>query len=252
MKTKIRAIAFYLPQYHPIPENDEWWGKGFTGWNNVVKATPRFPGHYQPHLPGELGFYDLRLPEAREAQAELAREHGINGVCYYHYWFNGKLLLERPLHDMLDSGRPDFPFCMCWANENWTRAWDGISSSVLMPQGYSEEDDKQHMRYLARIFSDTRYIRINGKPLFLIYRASHMPDPRKTANTLREEARKLGIGEVHLCRVESFLSEHDDPRNLGFAAAVEFQPDWSLRVVPYLMLRKASRPIRITLGPGFP
>jgi glycosyltransferase involved in cell wall biosynthesis/GT2 family glycosyltransferase len=224
---KQKLIAFFLPQYHPIPENDEWWGKGFTEWSNVTKAQPQFPGHYQPHLPSELGFYDLRLPEIRKAQAELAREHGIHGFCYYHYWFSGKLLLERPLHDMLNAKEPDFPFCLCWANEPWTRAWDGRSGHVLAEQHYGEEDDRSHIRYLSQFFRDPRYIRIKGKPLLLIYRANHMPDPVRTAQVMRDEARKTGIGEIYLCRVESFNNEHTDPGAIGFDAAVEFQPDWN-------------------------
>ena len=226
MKSFLRTIAFYLPQYHPIPENDEWWGKGFTEWTNVAKAKPLFPGHYQPHVPANLGYYDLRKPEVMKAQADLARGAGIHGFCYYHYWFNQKLLLETPLHAMLESGEPDFPFCLCWANEPWTRAWDGESGEVLMEQKYSEEDDRDHLRYLARFFRDKRYIRIDGKPVFLVYRAGQMPDPIRTTQVWRDEAIKLGIGEIYLCRVESFDNEHNDPSALGFDAAVEFQPDW--------------------------
>ena len=231
-QTDARLIAFYLPQYHPIPENDEWWGKGFTEWTNVAKAKPLFPGHYQPHLPGEFGFYDLRLQEARKAQADLAREYGIHGFCYYHYWFNGKLLLDRPLQEILKSGEPDFPFCLCWANENWTRKWDGGEKHILMEQKYNEDDDRQHLRHLCEIFRDRRYIRIHGRPLFLVYRANCFPDPLKTTLIWREEARKQGIGEIYLCRVESFPDEHDDPKRIGFDAAVEFQPDWT-EVGPY-------------------
>ncbi len=224
----VRLIAFYLPQYHPIPENDAWWGKGFTEWTNVVRAKPLFPGHHQPHLPADLGFYDLRLPEVRRAQADLAKAYGIYGFCYYHYWFNGKLLLERPLQEVLKSGEPDFPFCLCWANENWTRTWDGAENHILMEQTYSEEDDRNHIRYLCGIFEDKRYIRIDGKPLFLVYRAGRFPDPLGTTSLWRAEARRLGIGEIYLCRVESFPDERTDPRPLGFDAAVEFQPDWNL------------------------
>ena len=221
-----RTIAFYLPQYHPIPENDRWWGKGFTEWRNVVKAKPLFPGHYQPHLPADLGFYDLRLPETRQAQADLAREYGIFGFCYYHYWFNGKRLLDRPLNDMLSSGNPDFPFCLCWANENWTRAWDGVDKEVLISQEYGDQDDKLHIRWLSEVFRDKRYIRVAGKPLFMVYRAMLLPDPKRTAAIWREEAKSLGIGEIYLCCVESFSKERCNPKDIGFDSAVEFQPDW--------------------------
>ncbi len=223
----IRPIAFYLPQFHPIPENDEWWGKGFTEWTNVVKAKPLFPDHYQPHIPTDLGFYDLRLAETRQAQADLATEYGIYGFCYYHYWFNGKHLLERPFNEVLASGKPEFPFCLCWANENWTRTWDGLEKHVLMEQKYCDEDDRQHIQWLAKAFQDERYIRVENKPLFLVYKASNLPDPLKTTSIWREEARKMGIGEIFLCRVESFSSEHIDPTEIGFDAAVEFQPDWA-------------------------
>ena len=220
-----RLIAFYLPQYHPIPENDEWWGEGFTDWNNVTAATPLLPGHYQPHVPSELGYYDLRDEEARAAQAELARQYGIRGFCYYHYWFNGKRLLERPLEAVLESGEPDFPFCICWANENWTRRWDGQDKAILMQQDYSEEDDREHIRSLLPILRDERYIRINGKPLLLIYRTEIMPDPARTADIWREEVRQAGLGEILLCRVESFSK--CEPAGINFDAAVEFAPDWS-------------------------
>lgn len=221
-----RLIALYLPQFHPIPENDEWWGKGFTEWANVAKAKPIFRGHYQPHIPADLGFYDLRLPETRQAQADLAKEYGINGFCYYHYWFNGKRLLDRPLNEVLASGKPKMPFCLCWANENWTRAWDGHNSNILISQKYCEEDDKQHIKWLINVFRDERYIRIADKPIFLVYRASMFPDPLRTTSIWREEAYRMGIGEIYLCKVESFINERCDPRQIGFDAAVEFQPDW--------------------------
>jgi len=222
-----RLIAFYLPQFHPIPENDEWWSKGFTEWTNVAKAKPLFKGHYQPHIPADVGFYDLRLAETREAQAEMAKEYGIYGFCYYHYWFKGKRLLNRPFDEVLASGKPGFPFCLCWANESWTRAWDGRSGEYLIKQSYCEEDDRRHIKWLVRVFQDKRYIRVGDRPLFLVYRASKLPDPVKTTAIWREEARKMGIRDIFLCRVESFPEERGDPTEMGFDAAVEFQPDWA-------------------------
>ncbi|HNN35657.1 MAG TPA: glycoside hydrolase family 99-like domain-containing protein [Pseudomonadales bacterium] len=224
MISDIRAIAFYLPQYHPVKENDEWWGKGFTEWTNTAKARPLFPGHYQPHIPADLGFYDLRLSEARQAQADLAREYGIHGFCYYHYWFNGRRILERPFNEVLQSGRPDFPFCLCWANENWTRVWDGGERDVLLGQNYNHEDDFLHIQSLIPAFRDPRYIRINGRPLFLVYRTELLPDPARTAEIWREVAIKAGVGDPYLVRVESF-SQNISPASIGFDAAVEFAPD---------------------------
>jgi hypothetical protein len=217
-------IAFYLPQFHPIPENDAWWGKGFTEWTNVARARPSFKGHVQPRLPGELGFYDLRLPETRSAQAELARAHGISAFCYYHYWFSGRQLLERPFHEVLNSGEPDFPFLLCWANENWTRRWDGQNREILMPQHHSEEDDRAHFQTLAPAFADPRYLRIAGQPVFLVYRTDLLPDPQRTADVWREEAHRLGIGELVLGRVENFGDAV--PSTIGFDFAVEFAPRW--------------------------
>ena len=221
--SQIRAIAFYLPQYHPVPENNEWWSKGFTEWTNVTKAKPLFPGHYQPHMPADLGFYDLRLPEVREQQAALAKEYGIHGFCYYHYWFNGRRILERPFNDVLASGSPDFPFCLCWANENWTRVWDGGSKDVLLEQKYTVNDDLNHIRSLIPAFRDERYIRIDGKPLFLVYRTELLPDPARTAEIWREEALRQGIGDIYLARVEQF-DNNIDPGSIGFDAAIEFAP----------------------------
>ncbi|MEO1002602.1 MAG: glycoside hydrolase family 99-like domain-containing protein [Cyanobacteria bacterium J06638_7] len=235
---KIRSIAFYLPQYHPIPENDSWWGRGFTEWTNVTAARARFPGHYQPHLPADLGYYDLRLAEARAAQADLARRYGISGFCYYHYWFHGKRLLQRPFDEVLRSGAPDFPFCLCWANENWTRSWNGRDKDVLLWQTYSPEDDLQHIRELASAFQDRRYIRLEGRPILLVYRVSNLPDPAATATRWRQECRALGIGEIALLSVESSPACQRDPREIGFDYAVEFQPDWSRLPPP---LRRGRR-----------
>jgi lipopolysaccharide biosynthesis protein len=227
LSRRLRSVAFYLPQFHPIPENDEWWGPGFTEWTNVVKGRPRFPGHHQPHLPADLGFYDLRLPDTREAQAKLARDNGVDAFCYYHYWFGGRRLLERPFDEVLESGSPDLPFLLCWANENWTRRWDGLESSVLVRQSYDEADDHRHGKWLARAFADERYLRLDSKPVFLVYSASSMDDPRRTTRIWRDEARRAGVGEIFLARVESNRREHTDPTVLGFDAAVEFAPDWT-------------------------
>lgn len=220
-----RLIAFYLPQYHPVPENDLWWGKGFTEWTNVAKAKPLFRGHYQPHIPADLGHYDLRVPETRAAQADMAREHGIAAFCYYHYWFSGKRILERPISEVLQSGNPDFPFCFCWANENWTRTWDGTDRQVLLEQKYSNEDDMNHIRSLIPALRDRRYFRINGKALLLVYRTEILPDPKRTAEVWRSEAYRSGAGELYLVRVEGFKSGIA-PWDIGFDAALEFAPDW--------------------------
>lgn len=199
-----RVIAIHLPQFHPFLENDEWWGKGFTEWTNVTKAKPRFLGHYQPHLPSDTGFYDLRLPEAREMQANMAREYGIYGFCYYHYWFNGKRLMDRPVKEILASGQPDFPFMLCWANENWSRNWDGKFRNILIEQHYSEEDDIEHMRYLcSKVFQDTRYIRIDGKPVFAIYRSNFFPNMKHTIDVWRKVAKEEYGIELYLIRVEN-------------------------------------------------
>ena len=224
-KPRLRAVAFHLPQFHPIPENDAWWGKGFTEWTNVAKAKPKFPDHYAPHVPADLGFYDLRLPEARVAQAQLAVEYGIHGFCYYHYWFNGRRLLERPVDEIWKSGEPDFPFCLCWANENWTRRWDGLDSEILLKQEYGPEDDLAHIRELLPIFLDPRYIRVMDRPLFAVYRAAELPDPRRTTEIWRREAERSGLKGLFLVRVSSHNQESVDPRELGFDWALDFQPN---------------------------
>jgi glycosyltransferase involved in cell wall biosynthesis len=235
-KTLARLIAFYLPQFHPTPENDAWWGRGFTEWTNVASARPLFEGHQQPDLPSELGFYDLRLPEVRQSQADLARQYGIHGFCYYHYWFNGRHLLDRPFNEVLASGTPAFPFCLCWANENWTRAWDGSVEEVLIAQRYGPEDDRHHIQWLAPALSDTRYIRVDSKPLLLIYRIASLPNPIQTAAIWREEARRLGVGEVFLATVDSLRDDRIDPTRFGFDASIEFQPDWLDLGTPQLSL----------------
>lgn len=223
--SNLRPIAFVLPQFHPIPENDAWWGKGFTEWTNVTKAKPLFKGHYQPHLPTDLGFYDLRLPEARKAQADLATAYGIHGFCYYHYWFNGKRLLNQPLDGMLKQQDLEMPFMYCWANENWTRRWDGLDNEILIKQEYSLEDDKNHMRWLCQdVFSDKRYITVNGKPVFMVYRADLFPDVIETVKIWREIAiKEFGFKDLYLVSTESFGNQMD-PNLIGFDAMMEFSP----------------------------
>ncbi len=224
VKNMPKALAFYLPQFHPIPENDEWWGRGFTEWTNVTRARPLFPGHYQPHVPSDLGYYDLRLPEVRQAQADLAAASGISGFVYYHYWFHGKRLLERPFDEVLASGSPDFPFALCWANEEWTRNWDAQTGRVLMPQEFSDADDLAHIRWLCTAFADDRYIKIDGRPLMLIYRAQQLPDPKRSADIWRQEAQRLGFPDLYLCWVESWGPPPGGPQAFGLDASVGFMP----------------------------
>jgi tetratricopeptide (TPR) repeat protein len=221
----VRLIAFYLPQYHPIPENDLWWGKGFTEWTNVTKAQPLFEGHYQPHLPADLGFYDLRVPEVREQQAALARQYGIYGFCYYYYWFAGKRLLHHPIDEVLRTKKPDFPFCICWANENWTRRWDGHDNEILMAQDCSNDEQNQAFaEHIVPILLDDRYIRVNGAPLLIIYRVDLFPNLLKTSEQWRDIFRKNGVGEVHLCVALTFgFDKH--PHDVGFDSAVQFPPN---------------------------
>jgi lipopolysaccharide biosynthesis protein len=195
----VTSIAMYLPQFHPIPENDEWWGPGFTEWTRVAGARRLYPGHYQPRLPGELGFYDLRLDESRAAQADLARTHGVTAFCYWHYWFAGRRMLDRILEEVLTTGVPDFPFCLGWANETWGGRWAGAPRRVLIEQTYpGENDHRRHFDALVEAFHDRRYLRIEGRPVFYVYRPAELPDPRRFAELWRALADKAGFPGIFL------------------------------------------------------
>jgi lipopolysaccharide biosynthesis protein len=222
-KLRVRTVAFYLPQFHPIAQNDAWWGKGFTEWTNVSKSRPCFRGHYQPHLPADLGFYDLRLAESRYAQAELAKVYGVHGFCYYHYWFHGQRLLEGPFNEVLTSGEPDFPFCLCWANESWSRRWLGEERDVLMPQKYSDEDDREHANWLAHAFADPRYIRASDRPIFLIYRPKDHPEPHRFVDRLCDAAHRLSLPQPFLVGVDAHAPGFDF-RTIGFDSTLAFEP----------------------------
>lgn len=210
-KRKARVIAFYLPQFHPIPENDKWWGKGFTEWTNVGKAKPLFKGHYQPRVPADLGYYDLRMPEVREAQAEMAREAGIEGFCYWHYWFgNGKQLLERPFNEVLASGKPDFPFCLGWANHSWTnKTWEvgtrKVRESVLMEMVYNEEEYRKHFYEVLPAFKDKRYITVDGKPLFVVFEPLSIPDAKNFVSMWTELAKQNGLKGIHFVGIRQSM-----------------------------------------------
>ena len=225
-ESKIRTIAFYLPQFHTIPENDQWWGKGFTEWTNVKKAKPLFEGHYQPHVPHEdIGYYDLRDIEVQKKQAEMAKKYGLFGFCYYHYWFAGKKLLDTPLKNMLRHPEIELPFCVCWANENWTRQWDGAKDEILIAQHHSDEDDLNFILDMIPVLEDKRYITVERKPLLIIYRPKLFPDPKRTMEIWREEVRKHGLPGLYIAKVENF-DKRIDPQEFGCDAAIDFAPDW--------------------------
>ncbi|MDR1646528.1 MAG: glycoside hydrolase family 99-like domain-containing protein [Zoogloeaceae bacterium] len=220
--SRIRLLAFYLTQFHPTPENDHWWGKGFTEWTNVTKAKELFDGHYQPHLPTDLGFYDLRLEETRRDQIALAKEYGIDGFCYHYYWFSGTRILNRPLDAMLADTGHDMPFCLCWANESWSRRWDGADHELLISQQYLPGEELDFIKGLIPFFKDSRYIRLNGAPVLVVYRPQHLPDARKAVQIWRDYCESEGLGRIHL--VACLTHGNDDYVKYGFDSGVEFPP----------------------------
>jgi hypothetical protein len=215
----VRAIAHYLPQFYPNPWNDRWWGPGFTEWVNVARARPLFPGHAQPKVPGELGFYDLRLPETREAQAQLAKQYGVHAFCYWHYWFGGgRRMLDRPFQEVLEEGAPDLPFCLAWANHPWTGAWHGAVDRILIEQAYPGDDDhRRHFEVVAPAFHDPRYVRIEGRPLFIVYVVRSLPQPHHFVDLWQSLAIQAGLPGLFLVgRTTGALR----PSQLGFDAAL--------------------------------
>ena len=218
-----KIIAYYLPQMHPFPENDAWWGKGVTEWNNVSRAVPQYVGHYQPRLPGELGFYDLRLKENLARQIELAKLYGVYGFSWYYYWFDGKRLLDKPLDMFIQDETLDFPFCLCWANENWTKEFFGSSKEVIMQQSETEESYKKFIEDCSRYLKDPRCITVKGKKLLIVYKPHHVPNCKAVLDYWREYCMTHGVGDIYImgCWVEN---EPNDYKEIGFDAAGEFQP----------------------------
>lgn len=224
---KARAVAFHLPQFHPIPENNEWWGAGFTEWTNVVRARRRYPGHYQPHVPADLGFYDLRLPEALWAQASLAKAYGLEGFVFWHYWFAGRRLLERPVDLWRSQEGPPFGFALAWANQTWTGHWHGAERRVLVSQEYPGESDfRRHFEAVLPAFIDSRYLRVDGRPMFYVFRGEDLPNPRQFVDIWQRLAREAGLpGLFLIAEVSDPLgrSTYGDPFADGFDAGVDLQ-----------------------------
>ena len=243
MDKKARVIAFYLPQFHPIPENDKWWGKGFTEWTNVAKAKPLFRGHDQPRVPADLGFYDLRMPEVREMQAELAREAGIEGFCYWHYWFgNGRMLLERPFREVLASGKPDFPFCLGWANHSWsTKTWidkkGAVGNAVIAEQTYPGVDDyRMHFDYVLPAFKDRRYLKVDGKPVFVIFAPLDIPDVSSFLSLWRQLAQEAGLNGIHFVGIVQPSTRNDKKESVKDKLRMLNNDAWDYRYDEILSL----------------
>ncbi|WP_270640759.1 glycosyltransferase WbsX family protein [Longibaculum muris] len=236
----MKVIAFYLPQYHCIPENDEWWGKGFTEWTNTKKAKQLFKGHNQPRVPLNENYYNLLDDNVKKWQIDLAKEYGIYGFCYYHYWFNGKQLLEQPMEQFLKNTNLDFPFCISWANEPWTRSWDGLTSEVIMPQEYSKEDAYIHFQYLLKFFNDNRYIKIDNKPLLLIYKLASMPNNGSDLIQLWNDlAKKNGFDGIYF--VETLNGVQKNPVDENTDAALYFEPSYTVHHDLSFMDRLSNR-----------
>lgn len=225
MKNNLKLIALYLPQFHTISENDEWWGKGFTEWTNTKPAPTLFEGHYQPHEPHEdIGYYDLSDVNVMIRQAKMAKDYGLHGFCYYYYWFNGRTLLEKPLQNMLKTPEVDIPFCLCWANHNWTRSWDTGNKEVLLEQTYDESTNTRFIDDLSCYFEDKRYIRIENKPVLLIYNIEEIPSPRKTVEEWRAYAQKKYGYDLYIVIVQQ--AGRYNPYDYSAQSAVEFTPNF--------------------------
>jgi lipopolysaccharide biosynthesis protein len=237
----MEVLAHYLPQFHPIPENDEWWGRGFTEWTNVTRARPLYRGHVQPHLPADLGFYDLRVGEVREQQAELAKHHGVTGFCYWHYWFAGRRLLQRPFDEVLATGRPDFPFCLAWANQSWSGIWHGAPNRILIEQTYpGPDDDASHFSALRQAFEDPRYITVGGRPVLFVYQPDGLIEPARFVERWQKMAHDAGLGGLYLV---AGLGESDrlSPLAEGFDAGVFYQFPFGRTAESWLRERLVSR-----------
>lgn len=237
--SNINLIAFYLPQYHEIPENNCWWGDGFTDWVNVKKARPLFSGHIQPRKPhDDIGYYNPLDIQVLEKQAEIAKKYGIFGFCFFHYWFKGKKLLEKPFEGILKSKKPNLPFCLCWANEPWGRTWDGRNNEILQNQEYGEEEDWiEHFKYILPALEDERAIKIDGKPIFLIYRVGHIKQANQMIDLWKREARKAGLEDIYIISMLTKHEDRDKNNDSNFDAVCEFFPLYHFRVKPSDFIR---------------